>query len=232
MYYANIVFASLIGTTAYGYFAGMEIPGGGTIGEALFSRWARPGGLAPEKAGEDIARILESHQRKRAFVGTHAVSLELGELRHEVDRCLDAIPEFLDKVCADIIGNSPTVVGFTASYGHLAGTIALARRLKEAAAELITVMGGPYAISPMGEAIGKACGVTDFIFSGEADFAFPRFAEDFCKRCVLPTERVIECSPVPDLDDVSIPDYGDYKSLVPSRRESVSPPRPRNGCPL
>ncbi len=210
VYYANIALASQIGTTAYGYFTGMETPGGGTIGEALFSHWARCGDLGLEEAREEIAKMLDSRERKGGCVGIKADNLEVAMLRQEVGRCLDEIPGFLDRACKDILDYSPKVVGFTVSYIHLAGAIALARRLKAENPDLIIVMGGPYATSPTGEAIAKACGVFDFVFSGEADFAFPRFAEDFCQRGVLPREMVIECPPVADLDDVSVPDYYDY----------------------
>ena len=52
------------------------------------------------------------------------------------------------------------------------------------------------------------------MFSGEADFAFPRFVEEFCARGELPGNMLIECAPVSDLDDVSVPDYNDYFELM------------------
>ncbi|MFC1834428.1 RiPP maturation radical SAM C-methyltransferase [Thermodesulfobacteriota bacterium] len=210
VYYANIVLASEIGTRAYGHFTGMETQGGGIIGEALFSHWAGCRHPELEEARQEIAGMLVHREREGAIVGTTAVQPKGRQVLHGVDRCLDAIPGFLDKACTDILGDSPKVVGLTASYAHLAGSIALARRLKTEAPDLITVMGGPYATSPMGKAIGNSCGVFDSIFSGEADFEFPRFVEDFCERGLLPGENVIECPPVSNLDDVSIPDYDDY----------------------
>ena len=162
VYYANMVLASHIGTTTYEHFTGMKTPGGGTIGEALFSHWARCGDLGIDEVREEIDRMLDLRDRKGAFVGARAAFPGVEQLRQEVSRCLDAIPEFLDRVGTDILSYSPKIVGFTASYVHLAGTVALARHFKAAAPDLITVMGGPYAASPMGEAIARACGVMDF----------------------------------------------------------------------
>ena len=208
--YANIVLASEIGPTVYDRFTDIDYPGGGMIGEALFSFWTRPGEPGLEHARRQIAEILDIKERTSPTVGAKAVNPEMGQLRHDVALCFEAIPRFLDKVCTDILSHSPEVVGFHTSDPHLTSAIALAKRLKAEAPDLVTVMGGPFATSPMGEAISKACGFFDFVFSGEADYEFPQFVEEFLEKGALPKENVIDCPPVLHLDDVSVPDYDDY----------------------
>jgi len=129
--------------------------------------------------------------------------MDFHQLRREAHLCLEAVPGFLDRACADILSYSPKVVGFHVSTSQLMSAIALARRLKAEVPDLAMAMGGPYGTRPMGEAIRDACDVFDVVFSGEADFAFPRFVEELLETGCLPNTNVIDCTPVPDLDVTS-----------------------------
>jgi ribosomal peptide maturation radical SAM protein 1 len=208
--YAGIMLAKQIGAMTYDRFTDIDTPGGGIIGEALFSHWAGCRELRLEEARHEIARILDIREHCEQPIGAKAVHPDAERLRQEVEQTFEAIPDFLEKACAKILSDCPKIVGFHVSDPHLTSAIALARRLKNQSPNVVTVMGGAHATSPMGEAISKACGVFDYVFSGEADLVFPLFVQDYLERGVLSEEHVIECAPVIDLDRVSVPDYDDY----------------------
>jgi len=54
----------------------------------------------------------------------------------------------------------------------------------------------------------------DFVFSGEADIAFPEFCRAYLSQGQLPERRIIACAAVKDLDCVAPPTYDDYFSEI------------------
>ncbi len=212
VYYANIQLARETGPAVYDRFTDVGTRGASCLGETLFVPWVRSADT--DEAAMIRERLLNDWRRREPTIGFAAKNPNVFQLRKELDICLKAVPGFLEEACAAILNETPKIVGFSLSIPQMAGPMALAACLKAKAPHITIVAGGPHATAPMGEAIRKACGIFDFVFSGEADVAFPDFAEKFLRTGTVPDTKCIECEPIKDLDDVSVPDYDDYVQQI------------------
>lgn len=137
--------------------------------------------------------------------------------------------EFVDRLAARICELSPRVVGCTSTFEQHVPSLALLRRLKEWAPEILTVIGGANAEGQMGLANLQAFPWLDVVFSGEADEAFPSLCRGLLQHGAdipldeLPDgaltrkwmqERADEAevprASVRDMEAVPVPDYDDY----------------------
>lgn len=84
---------------------------------------------------------------------------------------------FLDTLIDRYRLDSYHVAGFTTLLMQNNASFAMARKLKQRRSDLITVVGGPHAISVMGQAIARNVWAVDFVFSGPALISFPQFVE-------------------------------------------------------
>lgn len=67
------------------------------------------------------------------------------------------------------------IVGFTSMFSQNVASFALARKLKNRNAKIITVIGGANCEAPMGQEIAKNFRPIDFVFSGPGLKSFPEF---------------------------------------------------------
>jgi ribosomal peptide maturation radical SAM protein 1 len=81
------------------------------------------------------------------------------------------------------------LVGMTSMFFQTTASLALARELKRANPDLVTVLGGANCESPMGEEIARHAGAIDFVVSGPGLVAFPQLVrrlldgeEEACHR--------------------------------------------------
>ena len=115
------------------------------------------------------------------------------------------------KQAAEMITNlQPRIIGFSNAFQPVNGLIALARMIKRELPDSIYVIGGANCDGVMGEEIAASMEIFDYVFQGEADFAFPEFCHNYLEDNTLPREKLIRCSPPHNLDEVSIPDYSDF----------------------
>lgn len=211
VYYANLKLASLIGVRLYETVWGDLINAASlSLDEALFNVWTADARALPGVAERAADELMKRRERSLVGMSSQLTERELGKLRTGVAESLIKIPDFLDQALDDLMRLKPRIVGFTTLLSQLTCAMALAKGIKETEPDTLTVLGGPGASSPMGEAIAEATGDFDFIFSGEADSEFPRFVADYLNSGLLPAERVIECDPMPDLDAAPAPTYDDY----------------------
>jgi ribosomal peptide maturation radical SAM protein 1 len=140
------------------------------LGDWLFQRIAFPG--APDSTEEVRWRYFPANDRRRAAFE------RLAALREET---LDG---FLGAVIAKYRLDQTDMVGFTSMFGQNVASFALARKLKERAPGLVTVLGGANCESPMGEEIARHVPVIDYVFSGPALLSFPRLVD-----CLLEGDR-------------------------------------------
>jgi len=206
--YANITFAARVGVSL-----SLRLASGRPYtmpGESIF--W---GAAFPERAA-DHARILAALSRLEeptALIRTPP-PLDLSELL----ACAAQIPDFVADTADTILASSPLVVGFSSMCQQTLASIALAGEIKRRRPDILTILGGVNAAEPMGSALLDLTNVFDFVFSGEADVAFPAFCRAWLDNRALPSRRVVSCAPITNLDDVPIPDYGDYyEQLEPLR---------------
>ena len=100
----------------------------------------------------------------------------------------------------------PKIIGFSNTIQQTNFSIAIARALKKRLPNSIYVMGGDNCNGEMGEELAASIEIFDYIFQGEADLEFSYFCKNYLCNGVLPTEKLIRCSPLENLDAALIPD--------------------------
>ena len=123
------------------------------------------------------------------------------------------LDRFVHDVTEEIIRGGAKIVGFTSSFQQNSAAVAIARAVKAAAPDRITLFGGANADEPMGEALADIAACFDIVVSGEADELFARL----CRALLAgtgATRRVIRGSPVQRLDDLPVPRYDDYFAAI------------------
>jgi ribosomal peptide maturation radical SAM protein 1 len=199
VFYPSLELAALLGDPLYRKLSLAHSPF--LVGEALF---------APYAFDVDRQKLLS-----RLFRDTR-IDKSFGESRDYPVSLQDyqttelVIEKFLSWSVGQIVDRAPSVLGLSTIFHQNSAAIAIARRVKAERPDLVTVLGGGNVTQPMGGALLEIAPAVDFAFSGEADFAFPSFCENFLRQGELPPERIIMCPPVTDLETVTIPDYGDY----------------------
>ena len=142
-------------------------------------------------------------------------------------------PAFIDWVASRVLALRPRIVGCTSTFQQHVASLALLRRVKQLAPEIVTVIGGANCESVMGLTTHREFPWIDYVVSGEADeFIVPLFrlmlqhgagiladALPFgvfapCHR-TLGYPRTDKGDGVPraltaDIRDLPLPDYADY----------------------
>lgn len=144
-----------------------------------------------------------------------------------------AMPAFVDEVARKIAAGKPRIVGCTSMFQQHVATLALLRRLKEIAPDIVTIVGGANCESVMGRTTHAQFPWVDYVVSGEADqFAAELFGRILADGRDMPAEAVPfgVFAPVhravgypatatgdgapravtEDVRDLPLPDYGDY----------------------
>jgi ribosomal peptide maturation radical SAM protein 1 len=202
--YANLLLAARIGHEPYS--AVSLSPREALLGERLFGHHAFPNRCP---ASRDPARARRTPPADLGLTGDPVPQLpELDQER--VEECEAALGPFLDEVVALLLSMSPNIVGFSSSYQQTLCSVALARRLKQARPDLVTVLGGANAVEPMGTALADLSDALDHVFTGPADRAFPLMCHAYVELGVTFPKRVIHCKPLDELDTAEVPDYSDY----------------------
>ena len=207
---ANIAFAGRVGFQVCGRLAAS--PPWCLFGEAIWLAAAYPQRAAEHQAV--LERLYATAAHGNLATGWRELSLD------EVKALAQRVPEFVDEIVDRILAWSPRIVGFSSMGQQTLASIAIARGLKARDPSILTVLGGSNATQPAGGAILASTDALDFSFSGEADLLFPAFCRDYVKHGRLPTERLVECPPVPDLDAVPDPDYSAYFEELARYRDS------------
>lgn len=142
---------------------------------------------------------------------------------------------FIDRVAQSILDLQPRIVSCSSTFHQNCASLALLRRIRELAPEVITVMGGANCEGVMGLATHQAFPWVDFVCSGEGDEIFAQLCAKLLERgrdldlTELPygvigsvhqdKELVAALAPrasVQDLDQIAIPDYDDYFQTLES----------------
>jgi ribosomal peptide maturation radical SAM protein 1 len=203
VFYANLSFAASIGFRLYQTIALSSLRN--MFGEAIFRPLAfdcQPKSLFREGIVEPIFS-----KEKHISISGEADHC-LGKI--EISFYLNEAETFIRNCVQTILNRQPKIVGFSSVFQQNLSSIALARQLKRLQPEILTVLGGGNASQPMGAAIATVTDAFDFIFSGEADFEFPRFCQAYLESGRLPQQKIFECEPIFELDHIEIPEYDDF----------------------
>ncbi|HYD30622.1 MAG TPA: RiPP maturation radical SAM C-methyltransferase [Azospirillaceae bacterium] len=201
--HANVMFASRIGLKTYNMLntsSNLDFLGEWTFSEAAF----------PD------------------FQPNHAEyfsSLRRTVNEEELWRVRKLAKPFIDDVVEQILAEKPRIVGVSTMFQQNCAALALLRRVRERAPEVVTVLGGANCEGEVGRALHTHFPWVDYIFSGECDEIFP----DFCRRVLagevpedLPPmvftprtrsqglNRPTDVGITKDLDILPIPDFDDY----------------------
>lgn len=136
---------------------------------------------------------------------------------------------FVDRVAQSILQLHPRIVSCSSTFHQHCASLALLRRIRELAPEIITVMGGANCEGVMGLATHRAFPWVDFVCSGEGDELFAQLCRKLLDRgrdltlselpygVMSPVNRtgdlvtgVAPRASVPELDRIAIPDYDEY----------------------
>ncbi len=221
-FHLNLDLVARIGAARYHHVACTRNP---MFGDWLFAR-AAFGDAAPDSAGtmpEDVAPLGQETLA--------ALAMSADELRAWRN---DAMPAYVDAMVEAVDWGRFRIVGFTSTFQQNVASFALARRLKSAYPEVVTLFGGANFDGPMGRAWLDAIPWIDFAITGEADRAFAQFliaCADGADPLAVPGvlgrrgERTLSGPPpVPldTIDDLPVPDYTEY--FVRAQALEVLPP--------
>jgi ribosomal peptide maturation radical SAM protein 1 len=221
----NLRYAERHGRTFFHTVAFLSPPEA-LIGEWIFSACLFPG-LAERKP--DFLDMLAT--RFSAWLA-QCETFSLVELQQAQD---DAAA-FVDECLAAVDWASYDLVGFTTSFGQNVPSLALARRVKELFPRTQIAFGGANCEGAMGVQLHRSFPFIDYVFSGEADIAFPRLIERLCsgqdvhgipgvlsRRGGSTFFSDLHPERVRDLDTLPHPDYDDY---FEQERQFLSAPGP------
>jgi radical SAM superfamily enzyme YgiQ (UPF0313 family) len=141
-----------------------------------------------------------------ASLGLRYLLANMGELKSQTQLIEFTIKRPTQEIVDEILAIRPRLVGFGVYIWNTTQTLAVVRELKRVAPEIIIVLGGPE-VSFESET-QEICQSTDFVFKGEADFAFRDFARAYLRDGQLPAEKFIACA-LPEVSQIVLP-YDEY----------------------
>ena len=147
--------------------------------------------------------------------------------RRTLRRAREVAQPFLERCVDDPVWEQYDVIGFTSTFTQHAASLALARRLKERFPDKTLIFGGANCEGAMGVAVQRLFPFVDYVCSGEADLSLPALIDALAEgRDPSGIPGVISAqnggrgaAPSPErvrnLDDLPVPDFGDYFAEVP-----------------
>jgi ribosomal peptide maturation radical SAM protein 1 len=105
---------------------------------------------------------------------TAAMGSRLDPERMRITRELHRVaPQFVDEIARSVVAAQPDVVGFTSTFQQNTAVLAAARRIKQLAPHIVTVMGGANCDGEQGAALHRNFPFVDHVVRGEGEAAFP-----------------------------------------------------------
>ncbi len=218
--YPCLAFAEEIGLAAYAFIADGKQ-------EFLAGEWTFAGAAFPDFAPDHEAYL----DQVIAAPVTRGLAQRNGfedDPRQALRRAREAAPGFVDRVARRAIALGPRIVGCTSTFMQHCASLAVLRRIRELAPEIVTVIGGANCEGPMGAAARRCFDWLDFVVSGEADLLFPELCRKLIAhgRALAPEELPLGVigaehpsvhglgeaprAVVEDMDLTPTPDFDDY----------------------
>ena len=201
--YANLSYAERVGLRAYQQLDR-------TVTEDLVGEWLFSAVAFPDYQ-PDHQSYLEGLQ-----LGAWPNALpELHALRAHSE-------DFVEQMAKAVLQRQPKIVGCSSVFAQNCASLALLRRVKELAPEIVTVMGGANCEAEMGHTLVRHFKFLDYAVSGEADLLFPEFCQQLLEESRpsrLPLGVISRTShlagqlpraTINQLDSLPEPDFDDY----------------------
>lgn len=163
----------------------------------------------------------------------------MAEVRDDADALLeralrvrDACDTLLEEWSEEVARRRPRVLGLTTTFQQTCACLALARRVKERPDPPIIVLGGANCEASMGLEMLRSFPWIDYVATGPSEVAFPDFVEQLLGGNDSPRARGIvgrgwmlttpKPSSIEDLDELPIPDFGEYFAAIETLGLSAS----------
>ena len=213
--------------------------------EALVD-WLFAGVAFPDFKTDHDAFLAQYFERNPMYAGqTGVYAARFRKLRETMDG-------FVDWVVDKILEDAPAMVGCTSTFQQHVPSLALLRRLRERAPDVVTLIGGANCETVMGLTTHANYPWVDYVVSGEADALIAPLCRDILKRSrdipaaelgfgiLGPTHRIegypttttgdfVPRAVTEDMRSLPLPDYSDYFAEL---SESLHVNRIRPGIPM
>lgn len=121
-----------------------------------------------------FSSALYDDPRWRDAEFTAAMGDRLDPERLRITRELHGLaPQFVDEMAHRVVQEAPDVVGFTSTFQQNTAVLAAARRIKQLAPHITTVLGGANCDGEQGAALHRNFPFVDHVVRGEGEVAFP-----------------------------------------------------------
>jgi len=151
--------------------------------------------------------------------------------RHAVDverarRMRPFAAEFVDLAATEILASDPDTVGFSTTFMQNVPSLAVAKRIKELAPDVVIVFGGGNCDGDMGTALHRNYRFVDYVVRGEGEVAFPELLRALDGTAALAevpslcwwdgeTQHVNDTQPHPvPPGRIPVPDFDDWFSYL------------------
>ncbi len=221
--YFALQFAKGIGEEFYIKIANGEPATYALVGEWIFSIGLHQ--VTPEEVAGYIRDVLSPIPKDFAGVSS-TDTLADEDFIADVIRARASVEAFLDSSLQEVLASKPKIVGFTSVFQQNVASIALARRIKEAAPDIVILFGGANCEGSMGVELTRQYPWIDAVVSGEGDRIFPELItrllqgksiDDldgvytrFSLACQSDHGRFPNAPVVRQMDELPYPDYDDY----------------------
>jgi ribosomal peptide maturation radical SAM protein 1 len=238
--YANLMFAEQIGLTDYDGLVGRARPQE-ALADWTFAHLAFPDF---ESDFDSYRELLRSRSFVHRLYAPEVFTERIFAVRREATR-------FINRLAAHILSKSPSMVGCSSTFCQHVPSLALLRRIRDVAPDIVTVLGGANCETVMGRTTHASFPWVDYVVSGEADnligplvrgivkYGRDIEVDDLPEGVFAPVHRSVgypgSGSSDPDelpratvqsLANQPIPDYDDYFAELnksPALRQAVTP---------
>ena len=213
--YANIRFANLLGPS---------VPDPSHL-KRMLGEWSFSKAAFRDQAPTDA--LPEGIYRNDFLTADATESVEFRNTMLTIRN--ELAPAFVDDLAREILSQNPKVVGCSSTFEQHCASLALLRRIKELAPEVVTLLGGANCESEMGLQTVNSFPWVDFTVSGEADeIIAPLCRLIFTHGREIPSDQLpvgvlrrednplflagkpIPRSVVDSMDSVAVPHFADY----------------------
>lgn len=189
------------------------------IGEWTFARAAFPDAPRDDDGYFALAySVLRSRWSEIEVKTAIRMMLESRDLSAAAFEIREAAEQLILEAADEIVERRPRIVGCSSVFQQHCASLALLRRIRELAPDIVTVIGGSNCEGPMGRANLENFPWLDFVVSGEADFSFPELCRQILDRG-------------PDLEPAQVP-RGVYSRAGGLCTGPGGPPAPENRHPI
>jgi ribosomal peptide maturation radical SAM protein 1 len=230
--YSNIQFAEEIGFDTYVFFESYSYED--LLGEWTFSRKAFPAFISNDTSFLENARTIVQETFNESQLKILLNGKRFDDFFIEIREKTSA---HVDSEATVILEHNPRIVGCSSTFQNHCFSLALLRRIRELAPDVVTMLGGANCESTMGVVTFNNFVWVDYVVSGEADLILPPLCRD-----ILKNGRYIDINKIPagvlgpvhrantnnedvtstghcilqDLNDSPIPDFDEYFTAIAS----------------